>query len=653
MLLSALVLFFVGVVDLLFSLNRIVASLVSIVIALTLLFLIFTTLWPAIQAIRTPDPYLRDAQCAFKSPQSFVMQKILLRVFIAFLHYSILEKLYIKTVNLKPTRQAVQMRMLKPWMWAKSIFLPNRRPLSDLENAIDDVDTESVRSDATVQTLTGTAQRSEDNSATVTPPAEKGGNNMKSAKPTKPVRLGLSKKEVLVRLQATSNWTAWDGRWQDLRHASDSPDKDVKDIKPFIDIMNGLTWLGCTFIRRQDILLAATFCIRSIKNACAISTIINDFYEKTTNMYATEQEKAFSGEAARIRSDHLAVLSSLDPLKVDEAHVFDDLASALIIRFFNDQHWSNFSKLGPSRMELFIRCLNSLPNDKCLTVDNVNITTIIEDLPEDHQLELITAILQRVKNESAQNMIDWDNAAEVLKTFLRINHRKTLRSPLVRVFVAKFNEDLLVRLEENTNTDHYTLACLRFIVKLFYNDFHDKGSYAGLRITEDEFPGFFKSLTPLVWRLDKLLNESRYDRIWDEAAQIVEDINRKELLAGGSGKYTGRVEHEEGWLPKLVHPKDPENLNDSEDRKKWDPLTKEKWMNFVNQFPEEPEPVEPLEEEPAAGPSESGNELTSSEPASIVADNSAASEVYSSASATKRSWTWVASQLPSRILSNK
>ncbi|KAF8911658.1 hypothetical protein CPB84DRAFT_1913055 [Gymnopilus junonius] len=73
---GALVLFFIGVIEFLLSLEHEVAVPVILVIALTFLFLIGTTMLPTIQAFPLYIPYLKlhksgaPAQCPYKSPQS-------------------------------------------------------------------------------------------------------------------------------------------------------------------------------------------------------------------------------------------------------------------------------------------------------------------------------------------------------------------------------------------------------------------------------------------------------------------------------------------------------------------------------------------------------------------------------------------------------
>lgn len=73
---GALILFFVGVIDFLVSLDHKVAAPVILVIAITFFFLVGTTLLPTIQAFPLYIPYLKlhksgaPAQCPYKSPQS-------------------------------------------------------------------------------------------------------------------------------------------------------------------------------------------------------------------------------------------------------------------------------------------------------------------------------------------------------------------------------------------------------------------------------------------------------------------------------------------------------------------------------------------------------------------------------------------------------
>jgi len=71
----SLVLFFVGLLDLLWSLNALVAACVSAAVGIVMLFLIVTTALPALQYALTKDEHLRVPQCPYKSPQSWLFYR--------------------------------------------------------------------------------------------------------------------------------------------------------------------------------------------------------------------------------------------------------------------------------------------------------------------------------------------------------------------------------------------------------------------------------------------------------------------------------------------------------------------------------------------------------------------------------------------------
>ncbi|KAF8149396.1 hypothetical protein B0H34DRAFT_185951 [Crassisporium funariophilum] len=77
---TALVLFFAGVLELLWSRNQIVATIVSVAAGLVCLFLVGTTVLPAFQSLLTTDPHLRVGQCPYKSPQSWAFYRLTLRM---------------------------------------------------------------------------------------------------------------------------------------------------------------------------------------------------------------------------------------------------------------------------------------------------------------------------------------------------------------------------------------------------------------------------------------------------------------------------------------------------------------------------------------------------------------------------------------------
>ncbi|KAF8640286.1 hypothetical protein AX16_010181 [Volvariella volvacea WC 439] len=70
----AVILFFIGILDLLWTLNRTVAGIVTCVVAFPLIVLFFTAVAPALQAftISTIDPQRIIAQCPYKSPQAWL-----------------------------------------------------------------------------------------------------------------------------------------------------------------------------------------------------------------------------------------------------------------------------------------------------------------------------------------------------------------------------------------------------------------------------------------------------------------------------------------------------------------------------------------------------------------------------------------------------
>ena len=76
----SLLLFFLGLIDLLWSLNHIVAFFVSVVASLVWAFLLATTFLPALQLLSVSDNSLRGLQCPYKSPQSWAFHRIVLRI---------------------------------------------------------------------------------------------------------------------------------------------------------------------------------------------------------------------------------------------------------------------------------------------------------------------------------------------------------------------------------------------------------------------------------------------------------------------------------------------------------------------------------------------------------------------------------------------
>jgi len=73
----SLFLFFLGLIDLLWSINHTVAFFVSIVSGLVLAFLLMTSFLPALQLFFISDNALRKPQCAYKSPQSWAFHRMI------------------------------------------------------------------------------------------------------------------------------------------------------------------------------------------------------------------------------------------------------------------------------------------------------------------------------------------------------------------------------------------------------------------------------------------------------------------------------------------------------------------------------------------------------------------------------------------------
>jgi hypothetical protein len=73
---SSLILFFIGVLDLLWNRHTLVAASVSAAIGIVMLFLAATTALPAIQHAFTKDKHLRVHQCPYKSPQSWLFYRM-------------------------------------------------------------------------------------------------------------------------------------------------------------------------------------------------------------------------------------------------------------------------------------------------------------------------------------------------------------------------------------------------------------------------------------------------------------------------------------------------------------------------------------------------------------------------------------------------
>lgn len=77
---SAVILFFAGLLELLWSLNRTVATIITIAISITVLFLFLTTFAPFLQYLFLGEKDFYAAQCPFKSPQSWAFYRLGLRI---------------------------------------------------------------------------------------------------------------------------------------------------------------------------------------------------------------------------------------------------------------------------------------------------------------------------------------------------------------------------------------------------------------------------------------------------------------------------------------------------------------------------------------------------------------------------------------------
>lgn len=76
MLHSSLVLFFTGLIDLLWSLNLTVAIFVSFISGVLLFVVVATTVLPTLQMLFVEDMRLRTPQCPYKSAQSWTMHRV-------------------------------------------------------------------------------------------------------------------------------------------------------------------------------------------------------------------------------------------------------------------------------------------------------------------------------------------------------------------------------------------------------------------------------------------------------------------------------------------------------------------------------------------------------------------------------------------------
>ncbi|KAF8971552.1 hypothetical protein BDZ97DRAFT_1901696 [Flammula alnicola] len=73
---TSLVLFFFGLLELLWTRNIAVAACITAAVGMLMLSLVATTALPAIQHAFAKDPHLRVHQCPYKSPQSWLCYRM-------------------------------------------------------------------------------------------------------------------------------------------------------------------------------------------------------------------------------------------------------------------------------------------------------------------------------------------------------------------------------------------------------------------------------------------------------------------------------------------------------------------------------------------------------------------------------------------------
>ncbi|KAF5351204.1 hypothetical protein D9756_008311 [Leucocoprinus leucothites] len=93
---TAVLLFFCGMLDLLWSLHRLVAIVVTVPVALLAVFLVATTVLPALQYTFARKINLRIPQCSYKSPQSWMFHRFF--AFLTVFVYRISEFLNIESL---------------------------------------------------------------------------------------------------------------------------------------------------------------------------------------------------------------------------------------------------------------------------------------------------------------------------------------------------------------------------------------------------------------------------------------------------------------------------------------------------------------------------------------------------------------------------
>jgi hypothetical protein len=107
---SAVILFFAGLLDLLWSLNKAVAAFITVSVSLVVLFLVITTTAPFFQYFVLGDKHFQVGQCAYKSPQSWAFYWLGMKV------------LRLITWNIQPDSRI---------KWLASSLLKLRRSLHD------------------------------------------------------------------------------------------------------------------------------------------------------------------------------------------------------------------------------------------------------------------------------------------------------------------------------------------------------------------------------------------------------------------------------------------------------------------------------------------------------------------------------------------
>ncbi|TFK37711.1 hypothetical protein BDQ12DRAFT_736218 [Crucibulum laeve] len=114
LLMSALILFFVGLLNLLWTLQPKVAIPVTVVIATIIAFLAITTVLPTLQCMLTSELHLRVVQCPFKSPQSWAFHRLSM-FFLSVIHDV---EMYMRESSWRPsTKRSILLRLSKLPHW--------------------------------------------------------------------------------------------------------------------------------------------------------------------------------------------------------------------------------------------------------------------------------------------------------------------------------------------------------------------------------------------------------------------------------------------------------------------------------------------------------------------------------------------------------